>query len=416
MMKFKLFDIENWREIGATLSRNRTRTFLTAFGIFWGTAMLTLLMGGAGGLEGLLRRNFEGVSTNMGACFTQRTTVSYRGFNKGRTWMMDDHDIELIRSSSPVIELSTTMSNTGGTVKYGTKSTVAQIQGVESDYFRICLPMINSGRVINDSDVTQSRKIVCIGKNVATELFGQEDPIGKYVSINGVYFMVAGVVSQTSEVSLGGRLEDSAVMPASTFRRTFNTRNDVGAFIYTAKAGHSPKELETTIRRIATTNHYVSPDDEPAMFFMDISEPFEMVDNLFTGINVLALFVGVGTLLAGIIGVGNIMWIIVKERTQEIGIRRAIGAKPRDIIAQILSESMALTSVAGLAGICFATLLLWLTDNMTYDPIHGSAHFQMSFSGAVTIMLTFLILGTAAGLIPAVKAMKIKPIEALNDK
>lgn len=415
-MKIRLFDIENWREIGATLSRNRTRTFLTAFGIFWGTAMLTLLMGGAGGLEGMMRRNFDGVSTNMGACFTQRTTVAYRGFNKGRTWSMDDHDIELIRRAAHNLELSTTMSNSGGTVKYGTKSTVVRLNGVESDYFRICLPLVDSGRVINDSDVSQSRKIVCIGKNVATELFGQEDPIGKYISINGVYFMVAGIVSQTSNVSLGGRLEDSVIMPATTYRRTFNTRNDIDAFIYTAKAGHSPKELEGIIRHVAVSNHYVSPDDEAAMSFMDVSEHFAMVDNLFLGINILALFVGIGTLLAGIIGIGNIMWIIVKERTQEIGIRRAIGAKPLDIIAQILSESMVLTSIAGVAGICFATLILWLTDKMTFDPILGSAHFQMSFHGAIIIMLTFLMLGTAAGLIPSIKAMKIKPIEALNDK
>ena len=149
---------------------------------------------------------------------------------------------------------------------------------------------------------------------------------------------------------------------------------------------------------------------------MNMAEAFRMVDNLFLGVSLLALFVGAGTLIAGIIGVGNIMWIIVKERTQEIGIRRAIGAKPRDIVVQILSEGMVLTAIAGTAGICFATLVLTIVDKVTYDEWLGSAHFQLQFSHAVTIMIVFLVLGTAAGLIPAIKAMRIKPIEAMRDK
>ncbi len=163
-------------------------------------------------------------------------------------------------------------------------------------------------------------------------------------------------------------------------------------------------------------NHPISPDDDKAMWFLDISEQFEMVDNLFMGISLLALFVGAGTLLAGVIGVGNIMWIIVKERTREIGIRRAIGAKPSDIIAQILTESMTLTAVSGVTGVCFAVGALALTEKLTYDPILGSAHFDLAMADAAGIVVAFLILGTLAGIIPALKAMRIKPVEALNDK
>ena len=151
------------------------------------------------------------------------------------------------------------------------------------------------------------------------------------------------------------------------------------------------------------------------MYFFDVSEQFKMVDNIFLGITLLALVVGAGTLLSGIIGVGNIMWIIVRERTHEIGIRRAIGAKPRDIITQILSESMVLTTIAGVAGICFAIILLAIAEHAFADE-RGVIAFQLSFMQAVYILVTFLVLGTAAGLIPAIKAMKIKPIEALNDK
>ncbi|MCM1292708.1 MAG: ABC transporter permease [Bacteroides sp.] len=415
-MKSSIFDIDNWKEIGATLGRNKTRTFLTAFGIFWGTAMLTLLLGGAGGLKGMLMRNFDGFATNMGVCFAERTTKAYLGYNKGRQWAMNQNDIDFIKRSCPIIDLSTAMSMTSGVVKAGTKQSAAQLQGMESDYFKISLPILHCGRLINESDVAQSAKVVVLGKNVATALFGDEDPTGKFVSIKNVYFKVVGVVSQTSEVSLGGRLEDSALIPISTMNRTFNKSNDIGALIYTARQGHSPKEIEPYIRRILTTNHYLDPDDTPAIQFMDISENFNMVDNLFAGVSILAFFVGIGTLLAGVIGVGNIMWIIVRERTQEIGIRRAIGAKPRDIIVQVLSESMVLTTVAGLLGICFAALCLYGVDSMTYDPALGSAHFLVSFSTAVGVLLTFIILGTLAGLIPAVKAMKIKPIEALNSK
>lgn len=191
---------------------------------------------------------------------------------------------------------------------------------------------------------------------------------------------------------------------------------DVGGLVFTAVPGHTPTEAKAWLWRAITSNHPIDPTDENAIWFMDISEMFAMVDNLFLGISLLALFVGAGTLMAGVIGVGNIMWIIVKERTQEIGIRRAIGAKPSDIIAQILTESMVLTTVAGIAGVCFATIVLAVADKLTFDPVLGSAHFELHFSHAVTIVLTFLLLGSLAGMVPAGKAMRIKPIEALNDK
>ncbi len=415
-MLTNLFDIENWREIGATLARNKTRTFLTAFGIFWGTAMLAMLIGGASGLRGMLMRNFDGFATNMGCCFPNRTTKAYKGFNKGMSWKLDDRDIEFIRRTSSALDLSTKLNFEMGSVKYGTKSTARQVQGVESDYFKIQLPVIEAGRVLNSSDEAQIKKVAVIGKNVAAELFGTENAIGKYISVNGVYFLTVGVISQTSEVSIGGKIDDSVILPSTTLRRAYNKGIDIDGFIYTAKPGHSPKEIEPIVRKAASTFHPIDPTDKDAMFFMDISENFAMVENLFTGISLLAIFVGIGTLLAGIIGIGNIMWIIVKERTQEIGIRRAIGAKPRDIIVQVLSESMVLTAIAGISGICFAVMVLTIAEKITHDPILGSAHFQLSFTKAVGIMAVFLILGTAAGIVPAIKAMKIKPIEALNDK
>ncbi len=415
-MKLPIFDSDNWREIYATLSRNKTRTFLTAFGIFWGTAMLALLWGGADGLQGMLMRNFNGFATNMGAVFGGRTTKSYRGFNKGTTWELTTNDIDMIRRNVSDLELSSTSLQWGGAFKYGTRSFSGQLQGVEADFFKIQVPMLVEGRLINAADCNMRQKVAVIGSNVAAELFGNESPLGKYVDINGIFFKVVGVAKQKSDASIGGRIDDCAVVPGPTMQTAFNIGNRVGIFLYTAKEGNRPKDLQPAIRSMIRKNHPIDPTDDDAFWFMDISEQFEMVQNLFLGVKILALFVGIGTLMAGIIGVGNIMWIIVKERTQEIGIRRAIGAKPIDIIVQILSESTVLTTIAGIGGICFASLILAVADKLTFDPLRGSAHFQLEFSSAVTILVVFLVLGTAAGIIPAVKAMHIKPIEAINDK
>jgi putative ABC transport system permease protein len=221
---------------------------------------------------------------------------------------------------------------------------------------------------------------------------------------------VVGVAGQKTEIQIGARIDDAVLIPSSTMRRTYNMGEKVGIVMFTTERGYKPGSLKPNIMRILSMRHPISPNDEDALTLMDVSEQFEVVDKMFLGLSLLALFVGAGTLMAGVIGVGNIMWVIVKERTQEIGIRRALGAKPRDIIIQILSESVVLTIVAGLAGICFAVIVLAIAQYVT------EATFQLKFIHAIIIMMTFIVLGTLAGLIPAYKAMKIKPIEAINDK
>lgn len=415
-MKTSFFDLENWREIGATLARNKTRTFLTAFGIFWGTAMLAMLFGGARGFEGLMRRNFAGFSTNLGGVFADRRTIPYKGFNKGSRWNLNTRDVELIRQLAPAIEYSSEMNNRGATASFGSKTKSTTIAGVDGDYSKIMIPVINEGRFINDTDVAQMRKVAVIGKNMATSLFGTDSPIGKHVNLDGIYFMIVGVASQLSDASVGVRLDDSFILPSSTMRSAYNWGNTVGYFVYTAPSGHKPSENEPAMRRVISSQHSISPDDKNAIEFMDISEQFEMIDNLFLGISLLALFVGFGSLFAGVIGVGNIMWIVVKERTQEFGIRRAIGAKPLDITVQVLSESILLTLIAGTLGVCFGALVLGIADHLTFNPVLGHAGFELNFWVATAIVAAFFVLGSAAGTIPSLKAMRIKPIEAINDK
>ncbi len=415
-MKLRFFDIENWREISATLARNKTRTFLTAFGIFWGTAMLGMLWGGASGFRGIMTRNFAGMSTNMGGIFPGERSISYKGFNKGTVWNMTEDDLKAIRTNTPHLEYSSGLTNFSATAAFNDKTAAGRVMGIEPDYARISLPIIECGRFINEADNSSAAKVVVVGKSRADDLFGLEDPIGKYISINNIYFRVIGVASQMSDASIGGRVNDSFIIPGNTMRRTLRPGAYIGFFVFTVTPGHKPSEVFGSIRRTLAQRHSFHPNDEQAMPSMDISEMFEMMSKVFLSISLLAFFVGFGTLMAGVIGVGNIMWIIVKERTHEFGIRRAIGAKPADITGQVLSESVLLTLVSGTGGVCFATLVLYIADKITYNPILGYAGFQLSFGMAVGIVFTFFILGSLAGTLPAIKAMRIKPIEALRDK
>ena len=416
-MKTSFFDIDNWSEIGATLSRNKTRTFLTAFGIFWGTAMLAMLWGGASGLKGMLMRNFNGVDTNMAVIAPDRTTIPYKGYNKGMKVTLNQFDLEAIKSRVPHIEASSGVIISNGNIAYNTTSkTGVMFKGIEPAFFKIQTPILYSGRLINETDERGLKKVVNIGRNIAFELFDDEDPIGKFININDIYFQVIGVVGQSGEFSVGGKMDDTLTMPEHVMRNAFALGNNVDFVLFTVDAEHDPEFVKPTLMRVLRSNHPIHPNDDTAIQMMNISETFKMVNNVFLGVSILALFVGVGTLIAGIIGVGNIMWIIVKERTQEIGIRRAIGAKPQDIITQVLSEGLVLTAIAGIAGIVFATIVLFIVEKATYDEAMGSANFMLRFNTAISIMTIFLVLGIAAGLIPSLKAMKIKPIEAIRDK
>ncbi|MCM1110677.1 MAG: ABC transporter permease [Clostridium sp.] len=409
--------MDNWREIFSTLSRNKTRTLMTAFGIFWGTAILAICWGGGRGFQGMMRRNFQGFSTNMAYMSSDLTTKGYNGFNEGRWWYMTWKDIGEIRRTVDNIDLMSAIISVSTTAQAGTRSVGTTATGVEPDYFRIQQLKLLSGRFLTESDNAARRKYAVIGKNVANQLFGDEDPLGRMVALDGVWFRVVGVVSQLTDVTIGGgRVDEAVIVPLPSLSMIYNIGDNIGFIIFTTPSGVKPSDLKPRLTHILYRNHSIAPDDEGALDFGDLSEMFEMVDNVFLGVDLLMLFVGFGTLLAGVIGVGNIMWIIVKERTREFGIRRAIGATPRDMIVQILSESIVLTTLAGLAGITLSAIGLGIVDHAQYDPWLGYPGFELKFAHAVAILLLFLVLGTAAGIIPALRAMKIKPVEAMNDK
>lgn len=411
-------DIDTWEEILITITRNKTRSLLTAFGVFWGIFMLITLMGGGQGLQDMMSQNFKGFATNSCFVWSERTGEAYKGFRKGRRWDMENSDIERLRQGIPEIDVITpTVDRWGSTAVHDDKTSTCVVKGLYPEYNAIENQEIKYGRFINDVDILESRKVCVIGKRVAEELFRKdENPVGKYVRVDGIYYRVIGMNVAESNMSLNGRASETIVLPFTTMQRTYNWGNRINLACITVKPGYKVTDIQDEIQRIVKEAHYINPDDKQAVMTMNAEAMFSMVDNLFAGIRILIWMVGLGTLFAGAIGVSNIMMVTVKERTTEIGIRRAIGARPRDILQQILSESMVLTAVAGMLGICFGVLILQVAELGINSGNDFDARFQVSFWMAIGTTGLLMTLGLLAGLAPAYRAMAIKPIEAIRDE
>ena len=416
-MKMKRFDLDVWEEILVTLTRNKTRSLLTAFGIFWGIFMLIALMGGAQGMQDMLSREFEGFATNSGFMGANKTSKAYKGFQQGRYWDLENSDVDRIRRSVSEIDIITpSLAKWGLDIIYNEQKISGTLKGLYPEYGKIEEPLITYGRYLNDMDIQERRRVCIIGKRIYESLFpGGEDPCGKYIKINGIYYQVIGVSMSTGNISIQGRSETSVIIPFSTMQQNYNFGQKVQLLCYTAKKGYSISEVEKKVDQVVKQAHYIHPDDSQATILVNAEAIFSMMDNLFSGIRILGWMVGLGTLLAGAIGVSNIMMVTVKERTTEIGIRRAIGAKPNDILQQILSESMVLTIIAGMAGIAFAVFLLNAVEVGTSEPT-APTHFLISFGEAIGACLLLLVLGLLAGLAPAYRAMSVKPIDAIRDE
>lgn len=412
------FDIDRFREIIDTLTRNKTRSFLTGFGVFWGVFMLVALLGGGQGLKEMLQNNFEGFATNSAIIFPQNTTKPYAGFRKNRSWCMVYNDVERLKQYVPELEtVSPMLSHWGGSAVYDDKKTSCTMKGVLPDYQNVETPSLYYGRFINDMDVKQNRKVCVIGKRVYKELFpGGGDPCGKRICVDDIYYDVVGVDYSAGNMSINGRAETSVVVPLTLMQKAYNMGDSVGLVCVTAKPGVTMSSITQKMRGVIAKAHQIDPTDEKAITVFNTEVMFGMLDNLFSGVNFLILLVGIGTLLAGAIGVSNIMMVTVRERTTEIGIRRAIGATPKNILGQIISESVILTAVAGMSGILFAVMILEMLElGNTTDGI-VTAHFQVQFWTAVGATVLLAVLGVLAGLAPALRAMSIKPVDAMRDE
>lgn len=412
------YDLDTFNEILITITRNKTRSLLTAFGVFWGIFMLVTLLGGGNGLKALMSANFGGFAQNSAFIWPQQTGEAYKGFRKGRWWHLEQVDMERVRRVEGVDIVTSTASFWGKTAYYQEqKSENVIVKGFYPDYRRIELSRVRYGRFINNIDVREKRKVCFLGKKVSEELFGKDvDPCGKLVRCDGVYFRVIGVAGEGNDnINLNGSADESIGIPFSTLRELYHTGDDIGLMCLAMKPGYKFTALQPQIERIIKQQHLIHPGDKQAVTILNAEAMFSMVDSLFRGINILVWLIGAGTLLSGIIGVSNIMMVTVKERTTEIGIRRAIGATPHVIMRQILTESMVLTLIAGMAGISFSVLILQAMD-MSMEAQDMPAGFQASFSLAVGALLLIMLLGITAGIAPAYRAMNIKPIEAIRDE
>lgn len=412
-----IFDLDKWEEIVATLTRNKTRSLLTAFGVFWGIFMLVFLMGGANGVQQLLSRNFAGFATNSCFLMANTTEEAYKGFRKGRTWNLTTTDVQRVRQMIPELDVVTPSLNTWDNfIAYKTQKTGCSLRGVYPDYARIETPDVRIGRYINDIDIRECRKVCVLGRKLYESLFGKDsDPSGRYVQVDSVYLEVVGVNYALSNMSVGGPAEESVFLPFTTMQKMYNMGNKITILCATARPGYKMSDLQPRMEQVIKRAHLVSPSDKQALISVNAEAMFSMIDNLFSGIRLLSWMVGLGTLLAGAIGVSNIMMVTVRERTTEIGIRRAIGATPRQILTQILTESVVLTAISGMAGITFAVLLLQGLESGVAQS-GQLIQFQVSFRMAVGTALLVIVLGLLAGLAPAYRAMSVKAIDAIRDE
>lgn len=418
-----MFDRDNWIEIWATIRSNKLRSVLTAFGVFWGIFILVIMLGASKGFENGLRNNFKGVATNSAFVWSQTSSIPYKGYNAGRRWNITNFDIQNIRELMPELKMIAPRlsgyGNSGDNVVYGEMKGRYSVFGDYPEYFKIIPIEITKGRALNQRDVQEERKVCVIGEQIYEELFKGVDPIDQYIRVDNVYFKVVGVANPKTPLDIGSNPKETVFIPFSTLQKTYGYGNEVHFFCMTAKDKVAVNKLEERVKTFLLKQHDLSPDDKKAVGGFNMQKEFAKLNGVFSGINFLSWIVGLGTLLAGIIGVSNIMLIVIKERTKEIGIKRALGAQSRLIRRQILFESALLTVFAGFFGlfvsVVFLELLGIITGKATKDTfIHfiPEANLQM---GLVALVI-LIVGGILAGFFPSSRAINIKPIDALRDE
>jgi len=420
----RLFSKDSWGEILEALSSNWFRTLLTAFGVLWGIFILVILLAAGNGLENGVKQGFANMATNSMFMWTQTASKPYKGLPKGRRYNFKTDDVDAIKRTVPNLRYVSPRNQLGGfggnnNVVRGLKTGAFNVYG---DYPEIIeqQPMdITSGRFINYSDIKDKRKVAVIGESVRKGLYDlNEEVIGTYIKISGVNFMVIGTYKKKSNNN--GDPEEAQkeiYVPFTAFSQAFNMGDRVGWMAITAEDGSSITNLKSQVFDVIKSRHSIHPEDDRAVGNFDLFQEYSKINGLFTALNFVAYFVGILVLLSGIIGISNIMLIVVKERTKEIGIRRALGATPWGIRSQILLEAIFLTIVSGMAGIALASGVLALVNYV----MSGMDTSDMMFLnpsvniGVVLVALTILVVsGLLAGLIPAQTAIRVRPVDALR--
>ena len=414
-----MLDWDTWQEVWATLRENKLRAFLTALGVFWGVFLLILMLGIGNGLERGVIRNLSGLTNYSVYVWPQRTSLPFKGLKPGRYVRLNDADIAAVGRTPGVEHVAPRLSlgNWRGpqVVSYGAKKAAFTVMG-DSPQFAFVEPLISSyGRFINQRDMTEERKVVVLGQEAHKTLFGSADPIGKYVQIKRVYFQVVGVVGTRKSGDEADKILSSVYVPFSTFQTAFNQKDKVGWFALTARRDQPAALVEESVREAIMKGHRIHPHDSEALGSFNAAQKFEQLQGLFRGIRRFVWFVGTLTLFAGMLGVSNILLITVKERTKEIGVRKALGATPLSIVSLIVAEGLLLTTLSGYSGVVAGVLgLEGISRAVSRLPNAPLSQPEISLPVALTAVLVLIVAGVVAGIVPAQLAARVQPVEALR--
>ncbi|WP_423997768.1 ABC transporter permease [Maribacter sp. IgM3_T14_3] len=416
-----MFNRDRWKEILEVLSSNVFRTLATSFGVGWGIFILIILLAAGKGLENGIRADFGDIATNTMFMWSRNTTMPYKGLPKGRRFSFKIEDVQSIKDNIPNLRFISPRNQLGGfgggnNVVRGLKTGAFNVYGDYPEIIRQEPMTITSGRFVNHNDIQDKRKIAVIGVGVRNELYDRgEKVLGTYIKIQGVNFMVVGTY-QKKDSGGGEEGQKEIYVPFTAFSQAFNMGNDVGWMAITALDGSSISNLKEKIVNVVKENRKIHPDDKRAVGYFDLYEQYNRVESLFGALRWVAYFVGVLVLLSGIIGVSNIMLIVIKERTKEIGIRRALGEAPWSIKKQILMESIFLTIISGMIGIVFGAAFIYGVNAVldSVGPVDMFVNPSVSLGVVVSALVILIFSGLLAGFIPAQSAIKIRPIEALR--
>jgi len=420
-----MFDIDKWQEILATIRKNKMRTFLTGFSVAWGIFMLMILLGSGNGLSNGVSQNFMRDAVNAMWLWSGKTSIPYHGLKEGRDIRLTNEDYDIIKELKGIEYTSGRYYLSGNTFSYGNEYGTYTAITCHPDLKEVESIEIVEGRFINQVDIIQNRKSVVLGKDIFDALFKGKNAIGEYVRVNNIPFKVVGICKEG-----GGTRHRNAYIPVSTAQKVFNGSNRLHNFALTidAKTIEESQAIETRVRETLARKHKFDAKDESALGSYNKLEDVLQTMRIFQAIKIFIWIIGIGTLIAGIVGVSNIMLIVVKERTKEIGIRKAIGASPASVIGLILLESILITTIAGYIGLVLGTGLMEIINffvekqyelSAATNGGNGDTIFRnptVDLGVAITATLLLVIAGTIAGYIPAKRAARIKPIEALRDE
>ena len=417
-----MFSKDRWDEILEALNANRVRTFLTAFGVFWGITILVLLLALTNGLRNGVTADFGNFATNSMFMWGQRTSISYKGVPKGKRVEYKISDVEAIKGDMPELKYVSPRNSLGGynganNVTRGTKTGAFQIYGDYPEFIKQKPMDILEGRFLSYSDINAKRKVCVIGPDVVKGLYDRgEEAMGSYIKINGVNFMVVGTFKITNSQGDSEEEANTVFIPFTTFNQAFNYGDRVGWMAITANDDVSITAVKERVFELMRNRKNLHPEDVRAIGHRDLAEQFGRVNGLFNILSVVGYFVGILILASGVIGINNIMLIVVKERTKEIGVRRALGATPWTIKSQIMQESLLLTILSGMVGVAFAAFVIWVMNAVldNVGPVENFSNPSVSMQVVVVALSILILAGVLAGLIPANRATKMKPVDALR--